>query len=298
MPLLLINTCMSKKQHEAMLTRSLWVLFGAVLLGDVALAFTAGPAAVVARPHTFFDSSASIPHTVLFSSSTQTTEPTSEIQSSPQLPLQQLLMKRDRYVATNRFAVRRDKQAKFEQRWATRKSKLAVLDGFRYFHLMRRVTRNDDHGTASYAPGVSDEEAHENYVSFTIWDKKSDFSAWRSGEAFKEAHGGTSIAAFLSTMMNSALVLRGAPRPAFYDGLMPEVGTLEATPTVDGWRNVEADGVTTLPAECFVELIKYFVPSDAAAPFEKEYAALETSAKNADGFVTRTLLRRDARAKG
>ena len=231
--------------------------------------------------------------TVAIFSTTEATETTTEIQSTSPL------RKRDRYVATNRFAVRRDQQAKFEKRWATRKSKLAVLDGFRYFHLMRRVTLNAD-GTTAYAAGESDEEAQENYVSFTIWDKKSDFSAWRSGEAFKEAHGGTSIAAFLSTMMNSALVLRGAPRPAFYDGLMPEVGTLDVTPTVDGWRDVQADGVTTLPAECFVELVKYFVPSDtaAAADFEKAYDAQETSARNVDGFVTRILLRRDVRAKG
>jgi len=136
-------------------------------------------------------------------------------------------------------------------------------------------------------------------VSFTIWNKKSDFSAWRSGEAFKEAHGGTSIGAFLSTMMNSALVLRGPPRPAFYDGLMPEVGSIVETPTVDGWRNVQADGVTTLPAECFVEMTKYYVPTESASvDFEKAFSEQGTSANEAEGFVTRMLLRRDGRAKG
>ena len=49
------------------------------------------------------------------------------------------LLKRDRYVATNRFAVRKGQQAKFEKRWATRKSRLATLPGFQYFHLMRRA---------------------------------------------------------------------------------------------------------------------------------------------------------------
>jgi hypothetical protein len=29
-----------------------------------------------------------------------------------------------------------------------------------------------------------------NYVSFTIWQEKKHFNAWRGGEAFKEAHGG------------------------------------------------------------------------------------------------------------
>ena len=93
------------------------------------------------------------------------------------------LAKRDRYVATNRFAVRKDQQAKFEKRWATRKSRLATLPGFRYFHLMRRVECLDD-GTCVYNGGETEEEAQENYVSFTIWNKKSDFSAWRKGGAF------------------------------------------------------------------------------------------------------------------
>jgi heme-degrading monooxygenase HmoA len=90
------------------------------------------------------------------------------------------LAKRDRYVATNRFAVRKDQQAKFEKRWATRKSRLATLPGFRYFHLMRRVQLQND-GTCVYDGGDSEETAQENYVSFTIWNKKSDFSAWRKG---------------------------------------------------------------------------------------------------------------------
>lgn len=209
------------------------------------------------------------------------------------------LMKRDRYVATNRFAVRKGQQAKFEKRWATRKSRLATLPGFKYFHLMRRVKLNED-GTYTYDEGETDDAAQENYVSFTIWNKKSDFSAWRSGDAFKEAHGGTSIAAFLSTMMNSALVLRGAPRPAFYDGLLLQAIKPDFIPeTVDGWRNVEADGVQTLPVECFVEMVKFFVPSGAdASAFEQAWTSKDSGLKEADGFVASSLLRRDGQAKG
>lgn len=102
------------------------------------------------------------------------------------------LLKRDRYVATNRFAVRPGKAGKFEKRWANRKSRLATLDGFKYFHLMRRVTLDEDSDKNTYDEGnAADETLQGNYVSFTVWEKKSDFSAWRSGEAFKEAHGGT-----------------------------------------------------------------------------------------------------------
>jgi len=266
-----------------MINSNLLLLLVATLFGErAAFAFTSGPA-VASRP---FSSS-------LASATTEAAETTAEIEGTP-------LKKRDRYVATNRFAVRRDQQAKFEARWANRKSRLATLQGFKWFHLMRRVNLNDD-GTCSYDQGESDEDAMENYVSFTIWNKKSDFSAWRSGEAFKEAHGGTSIGAFLKTMMSSALVLRGAPRPAFYDGLLPEVSpdSISETPTVDGWRDVQADGVTTLPAECFVEMKKHYVPyGNAAAAFEKAFSEKAPSAKEADGFLTRILLRRDARAKG
>ena len=213
------------------------------------------------------------------------------------------LLKRDRYIATNRFAVRKGQQAKFEKRWATRKSRLATLPGFQYFHLMRRVTLSGNNECV-YDEGATDEAAHENYVSFTIWNKKSDFSAWRSGEAFKEAHGGTSITAFLSTMVNSAFVLRGAPRPAFYDGLLLQKADQPSfvPETVDGWRNVEADGINTLPAECFVEMVKYFIPSGKdAISFEEAWKTSNGQMKpmkDIGGFVASSLLRRDGQAKG
>jgi hypothetical protein len=44
-----------------------------------------------------------------------------------------------RYVASNRFRLQKDKGPTFEKRWAERKSRLANLDGFRFFTLMRRV---------------------------------------------------------------------------------------------------------------------------------------------------------------
>jgi heme-degrading monooxygenase HmoA len=158
--------------------------------------------------------------TAIFSSTTKTTDEDETTASSDD---DDIFLKRDRYVVTNRLAVRAGKEAKFEKNWATRKSRLATLQGFKYFHLMRRVTLNDndkdkdndndnDEDTFSYDGGNDKESAHGNYVSFTIWEKKSDFSAWRKGDAFKEAHGGTSIKAFVSTMVKSALVLRGVSK--------------------------------------------------------------------------------------
>lgn len=209
------------------------------------------------------------------------------------------LLKRDRYVATNRFAVRLGKAAKFEKRWATRKSRLATLDGFKYFHLMRRVVIDEESGETKYDEGDNDDEAQGNYVSFTIWDKKSAFSAWRTGEAFKEAHGGTSIGAFVSTMVSSALILRGPPRPAFYDGLLVQSTEPDSIPdTVDGWRQVNADGINTLPTECFVACNNFFVPKENAPAFEQRWANRESKLKECDGFVAFSMLRRDGQAKG
>ena len=45
----------------------------------------------------------------------------------------------ERYVASNRFRLQAGKGPTFEKRWAERKSRLANLDGFRFFTLMRRV---------------------------------------------------------------------------------------------------------------------------------------------------------------
>lgn len=214
-------------------------------------------------------------------------------------PISQKLLKRDRYVATNRFAVRRSKQAKFEARWANRKSRLSVLPGFKYFHLMRRVNLEED-GACSYDAGEKKKGTLKgNYVSLTVWDKKSDFAAWRKGDAFKEAHGGTSIAAFVKTMVGSAFVLKGAPSPAFYDGLLLQSVTPDSVPeTIDGWRNVTSNKVDTLPAECFVAQNNFFVPRENALAFEQRWANRESKLKECDGFVAFLMMRRDAKAKG
>ena len=209
------------------------------------------------------------------------------------------LLKRDRYIATNRFTVRSGKQPKFEKRWATRKSRLSSLDGFRYFHLMRRVALDDEPNSGTDPMSSTDEFG--NYVSFTIWEEKKHFNAWRSGEAFKEAHGGTSITAFLGTMINSAMLLKGPPRPAFYDGLLQQSMVPDVIPeTVDGWRNIQSDilGKEILPAECFVACNQFFVSPENAKEFESRWAGRESTLKECDGFVSFGLLRRDAKVKG
>lgn len=83
-------------------------------------------------------------------------------------------MERERYIATNRFKVRKNAGAKFEKRWADRKSRLAELAGFRFFTLLKRVDAFDSDYSAEGDSG--------NYISFTIWENKDNFDAWRTGD--------------------------------------------------------------------------------------------------------------------
>mmetsp|Transcript_18210 Transcript_18210/g.29859 ORF Transcript_18210/g.29859 Transcript_18210/m.29859 type:complete len:339 (+) Transcript_18210:71-1087(+) len=207
------------------------------------------------------------------------------------------LLKRDRYVATNRFTVRPGRAAKFEKRWADRSSRLAELEGFKYFQLMRRVGLENE--VNSGIDPFASTDPFGNYVSFTIWDEKKHFNAWRGGEAFKEAHGGTSLFAFVTTMVSSAMVLTGAPKPAFYDGLLQQSTIPEQVPeTVNGWRSVEADGKNILPAEAFIACNQFFVPPSNAVAFEQRWANRTSKLKECDGFVSFSMLRRDVKAKG
>lgn len=88
------------------------------------------------------------------------------------------------YLASNRFKVRDGKIAAFDKRWADRKSRLAELNGFKFFCLLRRV---EEFGIKY------DTNDKYNYLSFTIWENKENFNEWRTGEAFKEAHGTLSL---------------------------------------------------------------------------------------------------------
>jgi len=162
---------------------------------------------------------------------------------------------------------------------------------------MRRVSLDNE--VNSGIDPLADTDAFGNYVSFTIWKEKKHFNAWRSGDAFKEAHGGTSLFAFVTTMVSSAMVLQGAPKPAFYDGLLQQSIIPESVPeTVDGWRKVDADGKNILPAECFVACNQFFVPPENGAAFEKRWADRTSKLAECDGFVSFSMLRRDVKAKG
>lgn len=192
----------------------------------------------------------------------------------------------ERYIASNRFFVKGGKGPKFEQRWATRKSRLAELDGFQFFTLLRRVAAPDGAAPPSDEP---------NYVSFTVWEDVDSFTAWRTGEAFKEAHGGGSLWGFVMMLVSSSQTLEGAPKPAFYDGLLPIAPTVEDAPeAVNGWRDVPADGVNSLDAECFVAQNRFRVAPGQEVAFEQRWASRESKLEGRDGFVAFYMQRRDA----
>ena len=83
----------------------------------------------------------------------------------------------ERYVATNRFRVKQGREAAFEKRWADRKSRLGMLDGFRFFCMLRRTALE----------GEKPPEDDINYISCTVWERFEDFDAWKRGDAFTAA---------------------------------------------------------------------------------------------------------------
>jgi len=192
------------------------------------------------------------------------------------------------YVASNRFAINPAAAPKFEARWATRKSRLAALDGFEFFTLMR-LTNCDD--TASELNAY-------NYVSFTIWSEKKHFNSWRTGEAFKEAHGGGTIFGFVDMLVNSIGVIKGPPKPIFFNGsetsrrdasLVPEGRRVEG-----GWRVVEANGVDKLDAEVYASVIAFDLDDAVGSvPNWKDNGAEEKNSEE----VASVLMRRDTKVK-
>ncbi|KAL3922719.1 MAG: hypothetical protein SGARI_006386 [Bacillariaceae sp.] len=88
------------------------------------------------------------------------------------------------FVACNQFYVPQDNAVAFEQRWASRESKLKECDGFVAFSMMRRDGQQKGHGTVPM-----DESTEPSYTSTTIWKDYESFNKWRSGSAFSKAHG-------------------------------------------------------------------------------------------------------------
>lgn len=198
------------------------------------------------------------------------------------------LIPRSRYIASNRFNVRPGKERTFEARWANRKSRLAKLDGFRFFTLMRKLRVEG-----------GEEDDTPNYISYTIWEGKDNFDAWRTGEAFKEAHGGGGIMDFVQLLSTALFILKGKPNPAFYDAILPvESGLTNADlgiePNAAGWRDVKGDGKEFLPTDVIVAQDRFSVKEESRKDFETVFAERESKLKEHAGFFGFFLQRRDA----
>eukprot|EP00640_Fibrocapsa_japonica_P003225 CAMPEP_0113943270 /NCGR_PEP_ID=MMETSP1339-20121228/22520_1 /TAXON_ID=94617 /ORGANISM="Fibrocapsa japonica" /LENGTH=328 /DNA_ID=CAMNT_0000948099 /DNA_START=52 /DNA_END=1038 /DNA_ORIENTATION=+ /assembly_acc=CAM_ASM_000762 len=204
--------------------------------------------------------------------------------------LQEGSLTRERYIACNRFKCRPKAAAKFEKRWVDRTSRLAELDGFKWFALLRRVEE--------YGADYSAEGEFGNYMSLTVWDDKDSFNSWRTGEAFKEAHGGGGITDFVKLLGTALFILDGAPKPAFFDGLLPlasDAPSKIASKAVDGWRkDIVADGENLVEPEVFVAMNRFSIPEEARIPFEQRWAKRESELKDLPGFRFFNMLRRDA----
>ena len=164
----------------------------------------------------------------------------------------------ERYMATNRFRVKEGREAAFEKRWADRKSRLGLLGGFRFFCMLRRCAREE-----------GEHEDDINYISCTVWETFDDFNAWKTGDAFKEAHGGGTVGGIASMLLATAMNTKGKPKAAMWEGTLPVSVVPESVPEAGGWREVEADGTTTLPTECFVAMNRFSVNEGFAGAFEQ-----------------------------
>jgi heme-degrading monooxygenase HmoA len=76
------------------------------------------------------------------------------------------------YIAMNRFQVKPEAAAQFEDMWRTRESKLKQTPGFREFRLLKGP----------------EGKGFILYSSHVVWDSKADFEAWTKSQHFRDAH--------------------------------------------------------------------------------------------------------------
>lgn len=196
------------------------------------------------------------------------------------------LLPGERYIAMNRFQVREGSEPQFEQRWATRKSSLLKLKGFRWFGLFARVPPSGEE-VGTFADDYS-------YVSFTIWETKKNFNSWRKGPAFKEAHGGSDPMSFFMMIINGLMTSKGPPRPAFWRSMLLERTDDQKDRLLGGpGGQPDADGSNLLDPEVFASMNRFTVAPGREKEFEERWASRESKLKELPGFRFFQLMRRD-----
>jgi len=76
------------------------------------------------------------------------------------------------FIAMNRFKVRTEAEADFEDMWRARESRLKEVPGFQEFRLLKGP----------------EGDGYRLYSSHVIWDSRADFEAWTKSEQFRDAH--------------------------------------------------------------------------------------------------------------
>jgi len=97
------------------------------------------------------------------------------------------------FIAMNNFKVKPGHEAEFEERWRSRESYLAQIDGFVHFALLKGTEAGD-------------------YASHTIWRDRAAFVAWTQSPSFGTAHRQGSVGA----------VLDGPPQVRLLESVMTE----------------------------------------------------------------------------
>jgi hypothetical protein len=73
-------------------------------------------------------------------------------------------------------------------------------------------------------------------------------------------------------LVSSSQTLEGAPKPAFYDGLLPITTPVAPVGEVEGgWRKVAADGENLITPDCFVAMNRFKIAPGQEAAFEQRY---------------------------
>lgn len=78
------------------------------------------------------------------------------------------------YIAMNRFRIRPERAAEFEDVWRNRDRHLKDVPGYVAFHMLR-------------GPATGEQVL---YASHTVWKSEADFVNWTKSEAFRQAHAG------------------------------------------------------------------------------------------------------------
>ena len=132
-----------------------------------------------------------------------------------------------RFLAMNRFPVREECNALFEERWATRETKLRTQPGFLAFSLLRsRSNMLPEAGQAglggaskitvpsSEGPGDEQQLLCYTYSTATLWASEAHWTAWREGGG-KSSHDASRLSQGTRTPVSEWM--HGKASPVFWD---------------------------------------------------------------------------------